>query len=172
MQNEETQSGQAPTIVAVQPQQVPDWLAGLDEPAEEQPPAHAPKYGVEQVWGPKLGKSFTAVSNFFLANAHRLANGNGLTPTEMLVVIQILSFKWSSQAPFPSLRSIATRMHLSVRTVRDTVRRLEGLGLVQRELNPNGGRSRYHFEGLFKQLEALMAQDIAAKDASEVKAAA
>jgi Mn-dependent DtxR family transcriptional regulator len=39
-------------------------------------------------------------------------------------------FKWDERPPKPALRMIATRLGLSVRTVRETVKGLEGLGLV------------------------------------------
>lgn len=160
-------AGVAPAIHIVEPTTAADTAAGVSTTGES-------KYGVEQVWGPTLSRTFTPVSAYFLANAHRLGQpgSKGLNPTEMMVIIQILSFKWGSSAPFPALGTIGERLGLSVRTVRDTVKRLEDLGYIRREYNPNGGRSRYHFGGLFKRLEALMAADIAAKDAKDVLEAA
>jgi DNA-binding MarR family transcriptional regulator len=126
------------------------------------------KYSVELVWTPMLGQRFTAVSSFFLSNMHRLGppGGVGLTPTEAMVIIQLFSFKWDKRPPKPALGTIAKRLGLAVRTVRETVRRLEGLGLVRRELNEEGGCSRYYFEGLFERLEQLMKQDLEASDAA------
>lgn len=136
------------------------------EPVEDPPPVPPKKYSVEKVWTPQLGRRFTAVSSYFLANMHRLGppGGVGLTPTEAMVIIQLFSFKWDERAPKPAMRTIAKRLGLAVRTVRETVRRLEGLGLVRRELNEEGGCSRYYFEGLFARLELLMKQDVAEDD--------
>jgi DNA-binding MarR family transcriptional regulator len=127
------------------------------------------EYGIKAIWGDALGRSFTGVSNFFLENLHRIgpAGAGGLTPTEAMVVIQLLSFKWGKEPPRPSLRTIATRLGLSVRTVRDTVKRLEELNLLRREYSSQGGCSRYHFDGLFRRLEALMAEAITKLDDAE-----
>lgn len=131
--------------------------------------ATAKKYSVDLVWTPKLAKRFTAVSAYFLANLHRIGGpgSRGLTPSEAMVIIQLLSFKWDDRAPKPALRTIATRLGLSVRTVRDIVKRLEDLHLVQREHNSEGGCNRYHFDGLFAHLEQLMDSDANAADAAE-----
>jgi DNA-binding MarR family transcriptional regulator len=127
------------------------------------------KFSVEHVWTQKLGRKFTPISTFFLANLHRLGppGGKGLTPTEAMVICQIFTFKWDGRAPKPALRTVATRLGLSVRTVRDTVKRLEELKLVERELSAEGGANRYHFQGLFARLEALMDADADATDEAE-----
>lgn len=134
------------------------------------------KYSVELVWSPKLARKFTAISSYFLANMHRIGpeGGKGLTPSEAMVIIQLFSFKWDERAPKPALRTIATRLGLAVRTVRDIVKHLEGQGLVEREYNTEGGCNRYHFNGLFARLEALMAKDADASeaDSSDTKAVA
>jgi hypothetical protein len=104
---------------------------------------------------------------YFLANAYRLGppEGKGLTPTETMVIVQIMSFKWGAQAPYPALRTIAERLGLSVRTVATRCGAWRSWALWSASTTANGGRSRYHFGGLVKRLEALMAADIAAKDA-------
>jgi DNA-binding MarR family transcriptional regulator len=143
------------------PPPIPAAVPAPPAPAEGAPTKPPRTYSVDRVWSPKLARRFTAVSNYFLANLHRIApeGGKGLTPTEAMVIVQTLSFKWDERPPKPALRTIATRLGLAVRTVRDTMKRLEELGLVEREPNFEGGCNRYHFDGLFKRLEEMMAKD-------------
>lgn len=114
-------------------------------------------------WTPRLAAHyFTPVSEVFLHNLHRLRphdGARGLNPTETLVIIQIMSHKWDGRAPFPALTTIAERIGLDVRSVRASVKRLEGLGYLRREPSPYGGPNRYHLDGLFQALERLLDED-------------
>ncbi len=84
-----------------------------------------------------------------------------------MLVIQLLDFKWTRDAPFPSVAALARRLGLTDRAVRDALKRLDELNLIKRESrhNSSGGRSsnRYVFDGLFERLEAMIAADAAAK---------
>lgn len=127
-------------------------------------------------WTPRLAENhFTAVSAVFLENLQRLRphdGARGLNPTEAMVIIQLMSFKWDARAPFPALTTIADRLGLAPRTVRATVKRLEELGYIRREASTFGGTNRYHFDGLFRALEALLDErGDAAADASQEEAA-
>lgn len=137
-------------------------------------PALAPAKarGPKAIWGELLGKQFCPVSLYFLHNLHRLGppGGAGLNPTETGVLLQIVSHKWGTEAPYPSLHTIAERMGLDVRSVRRAVKSLEGLGLLRRERRMLGGTNRYHIDGLVQRLEQLMQQDVEATDAREVAA--
>ena len=103
---------------------------------------------------------WTPVPDHFLANYHRL----NITPTEAMVIVHLVSFKWSDAAPFPSLRTIATRMGLTPPSVRTHVRKLEKRGFLKRQYR-TGSTSRFHLRGLFDQLEALVVADRAANKA-------
>lgn len=111
-------------------------------------------------WTPRLAEHhFTPVSEVFLHNLQRLRphpGARGLNPTETLVIIQIMSHKWDSRAPWPALTKIAERIGLDVRTVRAAVKRLEELGYLRREPSILGGTNRYHLDGLFRALESLL----------------
>ena len=118
------------------------------------PPLRGPK----AIWGEALGERFCPVSTYFMHNLHRLGAG-GLTPTQTLVLLQILSHKWGNDAPYPSLAKIGKRIGLDVRTVRRAVRQLEDFQLLRRESQKVGGTNRYHFDGLVQKLEELMRTD-------------
>ena len=126
-------------------------------------------------WTARLAANFTPVSRVFLENLPKLRphdGARGLNATEAMVVIQLVSYKWDSRAPFPALTTIAERMDLNVRTVRAAVKRLEDLKYLRREFSPNGGPSRYHFDGLFQALEAIVDEQERAARANEQPAVA
>jgi DNA-binding MarR family transcriptional regulator len=141
----------------------------LDSTIREKPPKEKDvDRSVAARWSPRLAQSFSPVPEYFLANYHRLRpreDAQGLTSTEAMVIVQLMSFKWDSRAPFPTIGKIAKRMGLAERTIREAVRRLEQLGYLQREFSPHGGPNRYHVEGLVRALEALMDADVVAADA-------
>ena len=125
--------------------------------------------GVEARWPGRLSKAFSTVSSYFLANYHRLRphpGARGLTSSEAMVVIQILDFKWSEAAPFPTLKTIATRMGISQRQVRSIVKQLEELEYLERVQVSDWSSNRFYFEGLYAALEKLMDEDNA-KEAEE-----
>lgn len=160
--------------------QLPDEISARDDvapdvgdeeatkpPKSKRPARPTGPTKVERIWGGGgLGTKFTPVSDYFLRNAYRLVNGNGLNSSEVMFLIHVLSHKWDDRAPFPALTTIATRMGINVRNVRKIAKRLEELGLLQRELSKHGGRSRYHLDGLFAELEKLKAADQASEDAA------
>lgn len=117
-------------------------------------------------WGEKLGASFTPIPTFFLQAYHRLGHRPGTTPaegtkglssTEVLVVVHLMSYRWGMGAPHPSLKTIAERMGMTQRGVRLALKRLDDLGYIRREYSDKGGTTRYHFEGLIQVLEELKA---------------
>ena len=115
---------------------------------------------------PRLAEKFCAVPSYFLANYSRIKpheGAAGLTSTEALLIIHLLDFKWTKDAPFPSVGNLAARLGISDRAVRDAMKRLEGLGLIKREArtHASGGRSsnKFHLDGLFKRLEKMLDDD-------------
>ncbi len=126
-------------------------------------------HSVEKRWTPALAKSFCPVSSYFLANYSRLrphGGAAGLTSTEAMLVIQLIDYKWDAAAPFPSLSTLGERMGLSTRHVRETMKRLEGLGYVKRVPRAFGGSNAIELSGLFTALEKLQAQDAERVDAA------
>ena len=114
-------------------------------------------------WSPKIASGhFTPIPEYFLHNMHRLRphnNAQGLTSLEAMVIVQIVSHKWDERAPFPALGTIAERLSVSRRTIRGALERLEDFGYVRREFSSTGGTNRYHFDGLVRALESLIAED-------------
>lgn len=138
-------------------------------------PSKEKSSGLDARWGVRLSKPYHPVSRFFLQNYWRVKphdGARGLNSSEAMLIIQILDHKWDDRAPFPSLPMLATRMGLSVRQLRATVKRLEDLGYLRRQPAENGGPNKYHFDGLINALHAMQDADVAAKDAADQKGAA
>lgn len=141
-----------------------------EPPATPPPQRGDPNRKVAARWTPRLGEHFCAVSSYFLANYHRLKphdGARGLNSSEVMLIVHLIDHKWDERAPYPSLKKIATRMGLDVRSVRGIVKRLEELGYLQRVLSQSGGPSKYKLEGLFAALEKLMDADVSARDQAE-----
>lgn len=54
----------------------------------------------------------------------------GLTPREEQLVNRLLECRRDDRAPWPSVKTLAERMHCSARTVQRTIKSLEGRGLL------------------------------------------
>lgn len=115
-----------------------------------------PDYRVESRWSPALTQGgFTPVSIFFLDNYHRLTPK--LAYAEAMFLIHLLRFKWSDEAPFPSLTTIARQMGISAQMARHHARHLEKNSYLKRELR-YGETSRYDLQPLLSALEELQKQ--------------
>jgi DNA-binding MarR family transcriptional regulator len=117
-------------------------------------------------WTPALARRWTPVSSFFLENYHRLplTKGGGLSSSEAMLLIHLIDYKWTEEAPWPSVAALAKRMDMTRRAVRMSIAKLEEKGLLRRVATPGRNRSnRYVLDGLFAQLEALLAQDNATR---------
>jgi DNA-binding transcriptional ArsR family regulator len=122
-------------------------------------PVEQSTYGVEKRWTPLLAKRFCPVSSAFLEHYHELRGvpgGRGLNSTEAMLIVQLMDFKWTEKAPFPTVKRLATRMSLSPRMIRTALKSLEDNGFIRRDPMPDGGPNRYYFDGLFKALEDLV----------------
>lgn len=88
----------------------------------------------QEKWGPEaIAAGFTVLPNHFIALNQFAEEGKTLSPTEMLVVLQILSAWWSKdRLPFPSKATIATRSGLSPRQVQRALTALEQKGYIER----------------------------------------
>ena len=122
--------------------------------------------GVEARWPGALGEQFVPVSSFFLRNYTKLRphpNARGLSSTEVMVLIHLLDHKWTDKAPFPTMNTLASRMGISARAVRHSVRELELAGYLERRRKTSYGPNHYYFEGLWNALNELQAQENALK---------
>ena len=75
-----------------------------------------------------------------------------------MLIIQVLDHQWRDQAPHPSIETLAQRLGLSTRAVRQALAHLTNLGLLARARGPRG-RNRFIFKGLYGALEKMMSED-------------
>ena len=110
-------------------------------------------------WTPALVKEgFTPVSNFFLAHYHDLKPE--ITHGEAMLIIQLMSFKWDADMPYPSYKTLAKRMLLKDAQARSLARGLQRKGYLRRHVRMNMP-NRFDLTPLFRALEELRAQRIA-----------
>ena len=74
-----------------------------------------------------------------------------LNSGEALFVLQLMNFKWGWKAPFPSYRSIAKRVGISVKMARTHAQNLESKGYLCREM-VSGRTNRFDLNPLFRAL--------------------
>ena len=56
----------------------------------------------------------------------------GLTVSEAMFVVQLMSYKWTAAAPFPSYKTLARRMGVTDKMVRRYAANLEAKGYLKR----------------------------------------
>ena len=87
----------------------------------------------------------------------------GLSPTDMLVLINITMHWWyREQLPFPRSATIAERMGVDARTVQRSIRKMQDLKLVEREtetLEDGTTRSVLNLSPLVKRLSGFARRD-------------
>ncbi|MCL4543013.1 MAG: helix-turn-helix domain-containing protein [Chloroflexi bacterium] len=91
-----------------------------------------------------LARGHTAIPNLVLSYYTKL----GISGPELLFTIHVWQHWWSDRDPYPSLRTIATRMGISVRQAKRYVESLEHKGflrVVERFL-PNGSQTTNEFD--------------------------
>lgn len=106
-----------------------------------------------------LENGFTAVPRSFLKYAAELKPFS-LGPAEMSFVLNLMYFKWDARAPFPSYKTLADRMGISVQYARDIARKLERKGFLTRTVRrglPNQFDLQPLFDALARHVEAEMA---------------
>ncbi len=74
-----------------------------------------------------------------------------LRPSEALFVIQLMSFKWDAEAPFPKYATIAKRMGIGEQYARKLARQLEGKGHLIR-IERKGRSNAFDLSPLFRRL--------------------
>jgi len=100
------------------------------------------------------GSGFVAVPVALL----RLQSKYGLTPTDMLVLINLLAHWWDpARAVYPRSTTIAKRMGVDKRTVQRATHKLEKAGLLSRDTTDEGRRVF-----TFDRLVAKLANDVPA----------
>lgn len=85
-------------------------------------------------WGKAIAaRGFAQVPNHLLLLNQFLLPEKRLSPTELLVLVQIVATWWrKDEMPFPALKTLAARAGVSDRQAQRAVSRLEGAGLLKR----------------------------------------
>ncbi|WP_380873238.1 hypothetical protein ACFB49_40270 [Sphingomonas sp. DBB INV C78] len=101
------------------------------------------------------GSGFVAIPIALL----RLQTKLKLTPTDMVVLINLLAHWWDpARAVFPRSTTIATRMGVAKRTVQRSTQKMVKAGLIDREFIEQDGGKRRTFQ--FTPLATRIAKDI------------
>ncbi len=110
---------------------------------------------VANKWG-KLVASYghTAIPNLLIEHVVNLK----LSPSEFLIVVCVLKFKWSDEDPYPSADTLSKLSGLAKNTVRTQIRQLKKRGIVKvvRRTSENNAQQSngYDFTPLRKRLES------------------
>lgn len=131
----------------------------------------APGSGKERAaarWGIALDGGFTLVPDPLLRNQAQL----GLSAQELNLVLQLLSFWWTSTTwPRPRVSVLAARIGVDERTVQRSLASLRDKGLVKRvPVSTEAGDVLQGFDlsGLVSRLKALAVEGAAMKPEREV----
>ncbi len=84
------------------------------------------KTKIFQIWGEVLDEGFTSVPNLLL----KYRSNIGLKPKHIMLIIDIMSFKWDSENPYPSYFTLAKRAGVEERSVKRITQDLEEFGLL------------------------------------------
>lgn len=87
------------------------------------------------------------------------SGATGLTTPEVLILIQLLSFKWTKEPPRPPIEMLAERLDKTPRAVSGILAGLKKKGLLKWERGARGRANRYDLQPLFTALEALADQE-------------
>lgn len=111
------------------------------------------KTRIIQIWGEILDEGFTTVPNILLKYRKNLR----IKAKHLVLIIDIMSFKWNSENPFPSYTTLAKRAGMEERSVKRTMQELEELHLLRRtqRFNKESGAqitTTFDFRPLVKKL--------------------
>ena len=112
---------------------------------------------ISDKWGALVAqRGFAQVPNHLLLLNSFLDDDHKLSPTELLILIQLVGTWWKTgDLPFPSMTTLAARCGVSSRQVQRSIDHLEKLGFIQRVKRRNKGivaNNAYDLEPLVKVL--------------------
>ena len=118
------------------------------------------KTKIVQIWGEILDEGFTSVPNILLRYRSKI----GLKPKHIMLIIDIMSYKWDAGYPFPSYSTLSQRSGIEERSVKRITQDLEELGLLvktPRFDNKTGAQTTtvFDFRPLVTKLIEEMNQD-------------
>lgn len=115
-------------------------------------------YSVDKRWGSKLVQNgWVPIANDYIRKIHLLVDKNKKcpNPTQMMLIIVIISYKWDEKMPFPSLDTLAKQLGLKERAVRTSLKNLEERGLIRIVKKTGSRKNRYDVSPLIEKLENL-----------------
>ena len=105
-----------------------------------------------------LEGGYVVIPSSFLHHYSRL-KPHGLTHGEALLVIHLMAFKWTADAPFPSYATLARRMGVTAKMAQRYAKQLEQKGCLRRLIR-TGNTNLFDLTPLFnKLLEVVRADD-------------
>jgi hypothetical protein len=116
-------------------------------------PAHVRSAHIAERWSaPLLEGGFTAVPTFVLRNLWRLEHRP--TPTEVLCLIHLASYRRRSEAVFLSTKVLAGALGMNPSGLRKVLRSLERKRLLRTELH-RGGQTLYDIEPFILKMTTI-----------------
>lgn len=96
---------------------------------------------ISDKWGEAVAqRGFAQIPNYLLLLNQFVDEDNQLSPTELLVLFQLVGSWWKKDAlPFPSMATLAKRCGVSSRQIQRAVNELEAKGLIQRVKRRSSG---------------------------------
>lgn len=115
---------------------------------------------IVEKWGKSVAeRGFSQVPNYLLLLNSFVDQEDRLSPTEMMVLIQLTGMWWKKgDAPYPSMRTLAVRCGTSERQIARAIKRLEEIPLIKREKRRAKGliaSNSYDLSPLVEMLEVV-----------------
>lgn len=118
---------------------------------------------IVQKWGESVAsRGFSQIPNYLLLLNQFLDEDGRLTPTELLVLIELVGVWWKKDdQPFPSMRTLSIRCGTSERQIMRAITHLEKLTLIKRVKRRKKGliaSNAYDLTPLVKMLSEVAIQ--------------
>lgn len=102
-------------------------------------------------------EGWVGIPDAFLRHCAKL-KPYGLTAGEAMFVLQLMSYKWTEDAPFPSYKTVAKRMGITDKMARRYAAALESKGYLRREPRI-GSTNRFNLSPLFDALAGALKEE-------------
>lgn len=107
-------------------------------------------YTFADKWSHQLASDgFTAIPNALIKNQAKI----GITDPEMVVLVALISFRWSKQMPYPSVAKLSSYTGKTTAAIRNNLRNLDKKGLINRVYRESQ-TSKYDLSPLIKILNS------------------
>lgn len=102
-------------------------------------------------------EGWVGVPDIFL-RGHANLKPYSLTPSEAMLVLQLMAFKWTEDDPFPSYALIAERMGITTKQARRIAASVEGKGYLKR-VGRIGTSNKFNLQPLFDALADVQREE-------------